>query len=192
MPELLLELFSEEIPARMQGARGGGSAAARRRRAEGAGPRGGEAKAFATPRRLALVIEDVPEKSPDVSRGAEGPARRRAGAGDRGLPQGGGARLHRRGAGRQGRQEGRLLRRPDREAGPRRRGDRRRDGAGGRRPSFPGRSRCAGARGARRWVRPLHSIVCLLDGKVVPFEIAGIKSGNARAGIASTATSRSR
>src|SRR4029079_8862463 len=29
-----------------------------------------------------------------------------------------------------------------------------------------------------RWIRPLHSIVLLLDGKVVPFEIAGIKAGN--------------
>ena len=28
-----------------------------------------------------------------------------------------------------------------------------------------------------RWVRPLHSIVCLLDGKVVPFEIEGVESG---------------
>ena len=28
-----------------------------------------------------------------------------------------------------------------------------------------------------RWVRPLHSILCLFDGKVVPFEIDGIKSG---------------
>ena len=28
-----------------------------------------------------------------------------------------------------------------------------------------------------RWVRPLHSIVCLLDGKVVPFEIEDVESG---------------
>src|SRR5262249_47259406 len=31
--------------------------------------------------------------------------------------------------------------------------------------------------GKLRWVRPLHSILCLLDGKVVPFKIDGIKSG---------------
>ena len=31
--------------------------------------------------------------------------------------------------------------------------------------------------GRLRWVRPLHSILCLFDGKVVDFEIAGIKSG---------------
>ena len=33
-----------------------------------------------------------------------------------------------------------------------------------------------------RWIRPLHSIVLLLDGKVVPFEIAGIKAGNTTRG----------
>jgi glycyl-tRNA synthetase beta chain len=31
--------------------------------------------------------------------------------------------------------------------------------------------------GKLRWVRPLHSILCLLDGKVVPFEVDGIRSG---------------
>ena len=31
--------------------------------------------------------------------------------------------------------------------------------------------------GKLRWVRPLHSILCLFDGKFVPFEIDGIKSG---------------
>ena len=28
-----------------------------------------------------------------------------------------------------------------------------------------------------RWVRPLHSILCVLDGEVVPFEVEGIASG---------------
>ena len=34
------------------------------------------------------------------------------------------------------------------------------------------------ADGDLRWVRPLQGIVCLLDGKVVPFEVGGVKSGN--------------
>jgi glycyl-tRNA synthetase beta chain len=33
-----------------------------------------------------------------------------------------------------------------------------------------------------RWVRPLQSIVCLFDGAVVPFEIGGVKSGQATRG----------
>ena len=32
--------------------------------------------------------------------------------------------------------------------------------------------------GKTTWVRPLHSIVCLLDGKVVPFAIEDVESGN--------------
>jgi glycyl-tRNA synthetase beta chain len=33
-----------------------------------------------------------------------------------------------------------------------------------------------------RWVRPLQSIVCLLDGEVVPFEIDALRSGNVTRG----------
>ena len=32
--------------------------------------------------------------------------------------------------------------------------------------------------GKLRWVRPLHSILCILDGKVVPFEVDGIQSND--------------
>ena len=73
MSELLLELFSEEIPARLQ------TRAAedlRRLMVDGLEARGldvGEARAFATPRRLALVIADVPKKSPAVSEEKKGP-----------------------------------------------------------------------------------------------------------------------
>ena len=36
--------------------------------------------------------------------------------------------------------------------------------------------------GSFRWVRPLHSIVATFDGEVVPFEVAGVKSGNVTRG----------
>ncbi|HEX9808805.1 MAG TPA: glycine--tRNA ligase subunit beta, partial [Alphaproteobacteria bacterium] len=74
MPELLLEILSEEIPARMQ-------------------PRAAEdlkrlicddlkaerllftnARSFATPRRLTLVVEGVPEHQPDFKKETKGPA----------------------------------------------------------------------------------------------------------------------
>lgn len=32
--------------------------------------------------------------------------------------------------------------------------------------------------GGMRWIRPLRSILCLLDGDIVPFEVDGITSGN--------------
>ena len=73
MAELLLELFSEEIPARMQAR---AAEDLRRLVIDGLKAQGlevGEAKAFATPRRLALVVEGVPEKSPAVSEERKGP-----------------------------------------------------------------------------------------------------------------------
>jgi len=73
MPELLLELFSEEIPARFQ-----------RRAAEDlrkavtnalveAGLIYESAKAFVTPRRLALTVTGLPARSPDTREEKKGP-----------------------------------------------------------------------------------------------------------------------
>ncbi len=193
MSELLLELFSEEIPARLQAR---GAEDLRRLMVDGLKAHGleaGEARAFATPRRLTLVIADVPKKSPAVSEERKGPRVGAPGASGAGLPQGGGPQVTGRGGGRHRREEGRLLPRAHREAGPGGGRDRRRGAAAA--IDFPGRSRFAGAQipcaystaaldngNELRWIRPLHAIVCLLDGKVVPFEIAGIKSGNATRG----------
>jgi glycyl-tRNA synthetase beta chain len=73
MPELLLELFSEEIPARFQ-----------RRAAEDlkkavtdalveAGLLYEGARAFVTPRRLALTVAGIPARSPDLREEKKGP-----------------------------------------------------------------------------------------------------------------------
>jgi glycyl-tRNA synthetase beta chain len=73
MPELLLELFSEEIPARFQ-----------RRAAEDlkkavtdalveAGLLYEGARAFVTPRRLALTVVGIPARSPDLKEEKKGP-----------------------------------------------------------------------------------------------------------------------
>jgi glycyl-tRNA synthetase beta chain len=73
MPDLLLELFSEEIPARMQA-----KAAEDLRRmvtdklvAEGLVYEG--AKAFAAPRRLALTVHGIPSRQPDLKEERRGP-----------------------------------------------------------------------------------------------------------------------
>ncbi len=73
MPDLLLELFSEEIPARMQA-----KAADDLRRmvtdklvAEGLVYEG--AKAFATPRRLALTVHGIPARQADLKEERKGP-----------------------------------------------------------------------------------------------------------------------
>ncbi len=73
MAELLLELLSEEIPARMQ-ARGADDL----KRLicdglKGAGIGFEKAQAFATPRRLALVVDGIPAVRDDVSEEKRGP-----------------------------------------------------------------------------------------------------------------------
>jgi glycyl-tRNA synthetase beta chain len=73
MAELLLELLSEEIPARMQM-----RAADDLRRLvcdglKGAGIGFEEARAFVTPRRLALVVDGIPASRDDVSEEKRGP-----------------------------------------------------------------------------------------------------------------------
>ena len=73
MSELLLELLSEEIPARMQVR---AAEDLRRLVVEGLKAQGleaGEATAYATPRRLTLVVEGVPAKSPAISEEKKGP-----------------------------------------------------------------------------------------------------------------------
>jgi len=73
MPDLLLELFSEEIPARMQA-----QAAQDLRKLVTdllveAGLLYDGAKAFVTPRRLALSVHGVPERQPDLHEEKKGP-----------------------------------------------------------------------------------------------------------------------
>jgi glycyl-tRNA synthetase beta chain len=187
MSELLIELFSEEIPARMQ-ARAADDL--RRLVVEGLSAQGlaaGEAQAYATPRRLALVVKGVPAKSPAVSDERKGP---RVGAPDAAV-QG-----FLKAAGLASIQQAEIVKddkkgdyyvarieKPGRTAAqivaevmP------------GVLARFPwpksmrwGASSPDGT-GAFQWVRPLHSIVCLLGGKVVPFEIAGIASSNTTRG----------
>ena len=176
MPELLLELFSEEIPARMQ------SRAAedlRRLVTEGLAAQGlavGEAKAYATPRRLALVVEGVPPKSPDVSEERKGPrvnAPEQAIAGflkSAGLKSIGEAQVvadPKKGdfyvarIDKPGRRAGEIIAEVVPAVASR----------------FPWPKSMRWGAGRTTWVRPLHSVLCLLDGKVVPFTIEGIEAG---------------
>jgi glycyl-tRNA synthetase beta chain len=73
MPDLLLEFFSEEIPARMQGK----AADDLRKLITDALVEAGlvyeGAKAFATPRRLTLSVHGVPARSPDLKEERKGP-----------------------------------------------------------------------------------------------------------------------
>src|SRR5262245_24310372 len=73
MPDLLLELFSEEIPARMQARAAEDLRKLVTDRLVAAGLVYEGAKAFVTPRRLALAVQGLPARQPDVREEKKGP-----------------------------------------------------------------------------------------------------------------------
>jgi glycyl-tRNA synthetase beta chain len=73
MPDLLLEFFSEEIPARMQARAAEDLRKLVTDRLVETGLTYEGAKAFATPRRLALAIAGIPARQPDVREERKGP-----------------------------------------------------------------------------------------------------------------------
>ena len=180
MSELLLELFSEEIPARMQKRAGEDLVRLVTDALKAAGVEGRNARAFATPRRLTLVIDGLPDKTPDVKEERKGP---KVGAPQQAidgfLRAAGLASIDeatvqedKKGAlyvavtEKKGRATAELIA----EIVP----------AVIR--AFPWPKSMRWGAGTLRWVRPLHSILCLLGGKVVNFEVDGIKSGNTTRG----------
>ncbi|KAB2912861.1 MAG: glycine--tRNA ligase subunit beta [Hyphomicrobiaceae bacterium] len=181
MAELLLELFSEEIPARMQGR---AAEDLKRLVTEGLKAQGlaaGEARAYATPRRLTLVLEGLPAKSPGISEERKGP---RVGAPEpaiagflkaAGLKSIGDAQVvtdAKKGdfyvakIEKPGRKAGEIIAEVVPEVAAR----------------FPWPKSMRWGAGRTTWVRPLHAIVCLLDGKVVPFAIEEVESGRTTRG----------
>jgi glycyl-tRNA synthetase beta chain len=73
MSELLLELFSEEIPARMQAKAAEDLQRLMTDKLHAAGLHFTLARTYVTPRRLTLVIEELPSAQPDVREERKGP-----------------------------------------------------------------------------------------------------------------------
>ncbi|MBY6046655.1 glycine--tRNA ligase subunit beta [Vannielia litorea] len=183
MADLLIELFSEEIPARMQ-----------RKAAEDlqklvtdglveAGLTYSGARAFSTPRRLALAVDGLPAKSPATREERKGPrvdAPEKALEGflrSTGLEK---SQLEERDD-KKGRVFFAVIEKPGREA------------AGivaevleAAVRGFPWPKSMRWGAGSLRWVRPLHSILCILSdesgAQVVPLEIDGIAAGDVTQG----------
>ena len=82
MPELLLELLSEEIPARLQARAADDLKRLVVSELDAAGLAHDSAVAHVTPRRLALVVDGIPERQPDLREERRGP---RVGAPDRAI-----------------------------------------------------------------------------------------------------------
>ncbi|WP_072394922.1 glycine--tRNA ligase subunit beta [Hyphomicrobium sp. CS1GBMeth3] len=177
MAELLLELFSEEIPSRMQAR---AAEDLKRLVTEGlvaAGLAVGEAHSFATPRRLALAVEDVPAESPAVSEERKGP---RVGAPEKAVEG------FLKAAGLASLDEAEIVK--DEKKGDYYVARTNKPG----RPAaeivseviaavvgrFPWAKSMRWGSGTFQWIRPLKSIVCLIDGRVVPLEVAGLKASN--------------
>jgi glycyl-tRNA synthetase beta chain len=181
MAELLLELFSEEIPARMQAR---AAEDLRRLVTEGLKAQGleaGEARAYATPRRLTLVMEGVPAKSPDISEERKGPRVNAPEQAIAGFIKSAGLRSIKDAQVVKDDKKGDFyvvrIDKPGRPA---------REIAAEVVPAvaarFPWPKSMRWGSGRTQWVRPLHSIVCLIDGKVVPFAIEGVEAGRATRG----------
>ena len=177
MAELLLELFGEEIPARLQLQAAQDLERLVTKGLETAGLGFKEAAAFATPRRLTLGLTGVPERSGDVNEDRRGP---RVGASDKAI------KGFLRGAGLESIAQARVVADPTKGdyylAKIERRGQAADKILGALIPDvirqFPWlKSMCWGDKNLR-WIRPLHSILCLLDGKRIVFEVDGIKSGD--------------
>lgn len=175
MAELLLELFSEEIPARMQ-ARAREDLARLLAGALGeAGLEYKELRTFATPRRLAAVVEGLPRRSPDVREEKKGPRVDAPEAAIKGFLKSAGLASIAQAERREDKKGAYYM------ALIEKRGRATEEVVAGIVPeivrSFPWPKSMRWGSGRLRWVRPLHSILCLFDGKIVPFEIDGIESG---------------
>jgi glycyl-tRNA synthetase beta chain len=183
MPDLLLELFSEEIPARMQAK----AAEDLKRLVTGglvdAGLTYASAGAFATPRRLTLTVEGLADRSPDMREERRGP---RADAPEKAI---------------EGFLRGVGLTRDQVEVRPDKKGDvlfAVIDKPGRAAPEiiaevvpgvirdFPWPKSMRWGAGSLRWVRPLQRILCILTdeagAEVVPFDVDGIRSGDVTEG----------
>ncbi len=73
MPQLLLEFFSEEIPARMQKRAEEDIARALGEKLKAAGLEAKVIRTFSSPRRIGAMIDDLPAKASDVSEEKKGP-----------------------------------------------------------------------------------------------------------------------
>ena len=182
MSELLLEFFSEEIPARMQARAEADLVRLMTEKLSAAGLSPESLEGFAGPRRLGLVASGLPAQTADVREERKGP---RVGAPDKAIEG------FLRGAGLESLDQCKIeeskkgsfyvavIETPGRKTT---------DVIAEAVPeivkSFPWPKSMKFGEGdrAQRWVRPLHRITAVFDGQVVPFKVFGIESGNTTEG----------
>ncbi|MCA8880518.1 MAG: glycine--tRNA ligase subunit beta [Rhodobacteraceae bacterium] len=183
MPDLLIELFSEEIPARMQARAADDLKRLVTDGIVGAGLTYAGAAAFATPRRLTLAVEGMTAESPTRREERKGP---KVGAPEAALDgfcrSAGVAReaLEARDAGK-GQVWFATIVHPGRPAA-----EIVAEVLGQAVRAFPWPKSMRWGEGDLRWVRPLHSILCIVTdeagARVVPLEIGPLGAGNVTRG----------
>lgn len=180
MAELLLELFSEEIPARMQARAADDLRRLVTERLTAQGLKFTDARSYVTPRRLVLVVDGLPTSQPDQRDEKKGP---RVGSPDKaveGFLRGAGLssldQCEKRDTGK-GEFWFAVIDRP---------GRRTIEVLADELPAaindLPWPKSMRWAAHSVRWVRPLHGIVCLFEGKVVPFAFGPVTTGNTTTG----------
>lgn len=179
MAEFLLEILSEEIPARMQAK---AADDLRRMVTEGltkAGLTFEAARSYVTPRRLTLVIEGLPVAQPDISEEKRGPrvgAPEQAMAGFLASTGMSVEQLEKRDTGKgefyfaiinkKGRPTAEILRETVAQV----------------MADFPWPKSQRWGANAVRWVRPVQSILCLFAGEVVPVSFGPVTAGRTTRG----------
>ncbi|WP_425050098.1 glycine--tRNA ligase subunit beta [Psychromarinibacter sp. S121] len=183
MPDLLIELFSEEIPARMQ------TRAAddlKRLVTDGlveAGLTYAHAGAFSTPRRLVLTLEGLLAESPTTREERKGPRTDAPEKALEGFLRSTGLTKDQLEArdDKKGQVYFAVIERPGRPAA-----EIVAEVLENAIRNFPWPKSMRWGAGSLRWVRPLHSILCLMTDEsgasVVPMEVDGIKAGDTTAG----------
>ncbi|MAN47069.1 MAG: glycine--tRNA ligase subunit beta [Alphaproteobacteria bacterium] len=177
MAELLLEIFSEEIPARMQAKAESDLGAALEKALGEAGLSWSALETASGPRRLTVFVDGLTERSADVKEERKGP---KVGAPDKaveGFLRGAGlsdiSQAEVRSDPKKGDFYVAVIETPGRDA---------KDIIAEAVPAiirgFHWPKSMRWGTGELRWVRPLQRITCVLDGQIVPFDVDGLASGN--------------
>ena len=183
MPDLLIELFSEEIPARMQDK---AAADLQKLVTDGlvdAGLTYASAGVFCTPRRLALSIEGLTSESPNTHEERKGPKVGSPDGAIDGFCRGAGVSRETLEARVTGKGEVffAVIQKPGRKAA-----DIIAQVLESAIRNFPWPKSMRWGAGALKWVRPLHSILCILTDdsgtEIVPMSVDGIAAGNSTRG----------
>jgi glycyl-tRNA synthetase beta chain len=179
MSELLLELFSEEIPARLQSKAAEDLKSLVTNGLVDAGLVYEGAQVHATPRRLVLSVEGLNAKAADTREERKGPKVDAPQAAIDGFLRSTGLTLDQ------------LTKQDDKKgafyvAVIKKEGRAATDVIAALVPDvirkFPWGKPMRWGSGSLKWVRPLQSILCTFDGEVVPFDVDGIVSGNTTKG----------